>query len=388
MTTPPPRHHPFETRPLTEPVDPRAVNAFWRAIRSQNPASGAQMVIGVVFAVVFGLVFLPTIGFTLFGVIAGLASGEAGVGALFSLPLLVPLVIAAVGIPLFIVSRRRTRESTYRLARFSQANAMTFHPFVADPPLPGMIFHRGDARVGSNLVRGQHPRFVEFGNYRYTTGSGKNRTTHNWGYVAVKLDVPLPNIVLDALGNNSLGSNLPSTFSKDQRLSLEGDFDQHFTLYCPSGYEADALYLFTPDIMTRFIDHAAQLDVEIVDDWMFLYMRRPVSTTDVSTWAWLFGTVGALMTKFDQWARWRDDRLRLAQGSGAPHPLAPTGAVPAAPLPFAPPAGVLRPPPGVAPQGRRLRTGFSWVTLVIILVAVGIALLPQLFGVVSLLLLR
>jgi len=396
MTAPAPQQYPFETRPLTEPVDPRAVNEFWRAVRAQNPTSGTQIVIGVIFAVVFGLVFLPVIGFALFGMISGLASGDPGVGALFSLPALIPVVLAAVGIPLFIVSGRRTRESTYRIARFAEANAMTFRPFVADPPLPGMIFHRGDARMASQLVRGQHPRFVEFGNYTYTTGSGKNKTTHSWGYVAVKLDVPLPNIVLDALGNNSLGSNLPSTFSKDQRLSLEGDFDQHFTLYCPSGYEADALYLFTPDIMARFIDHAAQLDVEIVDDWMFLYMRRPASTTDVSTWAWLFGTVGALMTKFDQWARWRDDRLRFAQGAPAQHPSAQTPAaagphhppMPPTALPFAPPAGMLRPPPGVAPQGRRLRTGFSWVTVVVVVLIVGVAMLPQLFGLLSLLFIR
>ena len=389
MTTPVPqnaaREHPFETRPLTEPVDPRAVNEFWRAVKAQNPTSGAQIVIGVIVAIVFSLVFLPTIGYTLFGLIAGMTSGDAGFGALFSLPALIPLVIAGVGIPLFVLSRRRTRESTYRIARFAQANGMTFRPVVNDPPLPGMIFHLGSSRVASQLVRGQEPRFVEFGNYRYTTGSGKNRTTHNWGYVAVKLDVPLPNIVLDALGNNGLGSNLPSTFSKDQRLSLEGDFDQHFTLYCPSGYEADALYLFTPDIMARFIDHAAQLDVEIVDDWLFLYMRRPASTTDVSTWAWLFGTVGALLGKFDQWARWRDDRLRSAQQAAAQHPatrLPPPPGSPAA-LPFAPPAGMLRPPAGVAPQGRRLRKGFSWVTLVIIVVVFGVTLLPHFLGLLS-----
>src|SRR5690606_561171 len=219
------------------------------------------------------------------------------------------------------------------------------------------------------LLRGYEPRFVEFGNYQYTTGSGKNRSVHRWGYVAVKLDVPLPNIVLDALGNNTLGTNLPASFARDQRLSLEGDFDDYFTLYCPQGYEADALYLFTPDIMARFIDHAAQLDVEIVDDWMFLYMQRPASTTDAATWAWLFGAVGALMTKFDQWARWRDDRLREAQAaqaqaqaartqaiqahSGPPAPPLPPGAPrppvagPVGSLPFAAPAGMLAPPPGV-----------------------------------------
>ena len=60
--------------------------------------------------------------------------------------------------------------------------------------------------------------------------------------------------------------------------------------------------------MARFIDHAAALDVEIVDDWLFLYGRRAFSTLDPATWAWLFSVVGALLDKFAQWSRWRDER--------------------------------------------------------------------------------
>ena len=182
--------------------------------------------------------------------------------------------------------------------------------------------------------------------------------------------------MLDALGNNGFGSNLPASFARDQRLSLEGDFDKYFTLYCPEGYEQDALYLFTPDIMARFIDSAAQLDVEIVDDWLFLYTKREASTLDPATWAWLFGAVGALMTKLDQWARWRDDRLIKEQGRasaaiGAPMTaVGDTAASGSHALPFSPPAGMLTPPPGVARQGRRLKRSGSWVFVVVIVMAV------------------
>ena len=207
-------------------------------------------------------------------------------------------------------------------------------------------------------MRGEQPRFVEFANYQYTTGSGKNRTTHRWGYVAIKLDVPLPHIVLDARSNNGLfGSNLPATFDKDQRLSLEGDFDQHFALYCPEGYERDALYLFTPDIMARFIDNAAALDVEIVDDWLFLYGKREFSTLDPATWAWLFSVVAALLDKFAQWARWRDERLQADAATAAVSSThaagtqsSPLDRPSSAALPFAAPAGMLRPPPGSPPK--------------------------------------
>jgi hypothetical protein len=216
---------------------------------------------------------------------------------------------------------------------------------------------------------------VVFANYGYTTGSGKNRTTHRWGYVAVRLDTPLPHILLDATGNNGLfGSSLPTSFDRDQRLRLEGDFDRYFSLFCPRGYERDALYLFTPDIMARFIDHAAELDVEIVDDWLFLYARRDLSTLDPATWAWLFSVVRALLDKLDQWSRWRDDRLTHTAAVPVitgPTPKGPDAAVTASGPALSLPAAELRPPPGVAPEGRRLTRGVSWLSIAAVVVVVA-----------------
>lgn len=371
MSTPPPAVTGFDARPLTDPVDPRAVREFWRQVRTRHPRSTAQTVslVLTIVIVAFVAVMFIGVGSTIVAVLgSGVAQGEMS-PLLIIVPLFVIAVFVIIGV-VALVTWRRQRVRRYRIARFAMANGMDYVDQIADPQLPGLIFQHGSSRQSHALVRGSRPRFVEFGNYQYTTGSGKNRTTHDWGYVAVRLDVPLPNIVLDAKGNNGLGSNLPASFQRDQRLSLEGDFDQYFTLYCPEGYEADALYLFTPDIMARFIDNAAQLDVEIVDDWMFLYMQRPASTVDPATWAWLFGTVGALMTKFDQWARWRDDRLRQARADAAVAAPAPAG-TPAAALPWspslskgAPLAGMLAPPPGVAPEGRRLKRSKSGVVII------------------------
>lgn len=328
-------------------------------MRAQQAPRSTGITIGVVVvSTIIGAIALISV----FRAFAALSGANSFIAAF---PFLVGLGLAiVVGIFVFI-RHRATRVMRYRLSRFAVANGMTYKDRIMNPALPGMIFQLGHSRVASQLVRGTTPRFVEFGNYQYTIKHGKSSTTHHWGYVAVRLDVPLPNIVLDALGNNAIGSNLPASFHKDQTLSLEGDFDRYFTLYCPEGYEQDALYLFTPDIMARFIDHAAELDVEIVDDWLFLYTKRQVSTLDAATWEWLFGTVGALLTKLDQWARWRDDRL-IAQ-----HPVPIAGPAPghgSHALPFAAPAGMLRPPPGVAREGRRLKRRGSWVTIALIVV--------------------
>jgi hypothetical protein len=347
----------FDSRPLTEPVDAAAVRSFAAELRSRRSGTAtAAVVIGIIVAVVAAVIIIPVFATIL---ISFLSLGESPGIAVIPVLLIVLGLGAAVVIAL--LTWHRGRERRYRLHRFAQANGMDYEAQVDSPPLPGMIFSLGNSRMSTDLLRGSRPRFVEFGNYQYTVRSGKSSTTYRWGYVAVKLDVPLPNIVLDAVGNNGFGSNLPASFQKQQRLSLEGDFDQHFTLYCPAGYEQDALYLFTPDIMARFIDNAAQLDVEIVDDWLFLYTQRRVSTLDPETWAWLFGAVGALMTKFDQWARWRDDRLRAEHGDSAPADGNPQ-------LPFAAPAGLLTPPPGVARQGRRLKRSGTWVPIAFLIV--------------------
>ena len=367
----------FDARPLTEPVSSREVAAFARANRAANPVSGGTVVWFVIVSVVAGFLVLFVTGmFTM------VAIGFAAAGVFDLSVLIVPVIVIAAFvvavIVLIVVSYRRRGLQRYRISRFAAANNLVYEDAVDNPPLPGMIFGRGSRRASTAVVRGFQPRFVEFANYQYTVSSGNNSTTHRWGYVAVKLDVPLPHIVLDAVGTNALGSNLPAALSKDQRLSLEGDFDRYFHLYCPRGYEADALYLFSPDIMARFIDNAAALDVEIVDDWLFLYMQRPASTTDPATWAWLFGTVGALMSKFEQWARWRDERLR-----GVQHP-SPQIAAPAQALPFAPPTALLTPPPGVAEPGRRLKRRTPWVAVIVTgIVAIVFAIPPLLLMVAS-----
>lgn len=365
---------PFDARALLDPVDPAAAKAFTARLRNEGAIRDGNNVVGIIVLVFLGVFVLGFAGVALSMLVvfaSVLKEGAILLGILFLLPL--GLCVAGIGAAFFLGLRgnRRQMERRWRLAHFSQAVGMEYVPAISDPPLPGSIFHLGSGRMATDVLRGRQPRFVEVGNHQYTVSNGKNQTTARWGYIAIKLNVPLPHIVLDASGNGiTLG-----TFQRDQHLSLEGDFDRYFRLYCPQGYERDALYLFTPDVMARFIDNAAVFDVEIVDDWLFLYSSGEMSTIDPGRWAWTFSLIAALLDKLDQWERWRDDRLLpTAVDAGVPWVSAPAGAnvagsgmpgaVASAPAPVAPVA--LSAPPGVAPPGRRLRRGVPWVALAII----------------------
>lgn len=354
----------IDTTALTAPIDRDALRRF----RDQLPTSVVPPLRSVLLSGGLVLVVLVSSGAWIFLFAELFTEPDAGDLVVMGMVLATYLALTIL-LAVHVVGdlRRRSGRRQYLLDRFARANRMEYVPTITRPPLTGMIFGYGEPAIATDVLmrRGTVPFSVA--NYAYSTGSGRNREQHRWGYVAMRLPIDLPHIVLDARGNNTLGrSNLPVQFAGRQQLGLEGDFDRHFTLYCPEGYEADALYLFTPDVMARFIDRAAELDVEIVDDHLFLYSRRELSTLDPETWTWLLSVIDALAQKTEQWRRWRDTRLGdtrvVFDGAGANSHVA---------------AGrIIRPPRGVAKQGRRLRPKTEWVWIVI-----GVPLF--LFGVYS-----
>jgi hypothetical protein len=295
--------------PLTAPVSSTEVSA-WKAQAKAAGAPWANLSASQVRALIVGSIVG---GFLLlwFGNVTFTFSDSAVLTTVAAV--LRPVVVIGVFGVAVAVAARWLRNGgpwtrRYRLARFAQANGMAYSPAQGNPDYPGMIFTTGSDRQAIDHLDTTSGRFLDVGNYRWTTGSGRSRSTHTWGFLALSLDRTMPNIVLDSRANNSvLGSNLPMGFDRDQVLHLEGDFDRYFTLYCPKEYEQDALYIFTPDLMSLLIDEAAPFDVELVDRWMFVYSSRPFDMTDPATLQRLFhiaDTVGAKTV--DQTERYAD----------------------------------------------------------------------------------
>ncbi len=94
-------------------------------------------------------------------------------------------------------------------------------------------------------------------------------------YLTTRLPRDLPHLMIDSRRNGSLRGMLPGT----ERMSLEGDFDRHFAVYAPKGYERDALELLTPDVMACLIDYGRHWDVEVVED------RLIVASNKVRGWS-------------------------------------------------------------------------------------------------------
>lgn len=300
---------------LTGPVSQAEVTQY-RTAAKQRPGYStvgytAQLVVLIVTLVFFsGFMLITLLGGIL--VIGGAVSNGNPL-ALFGL--FIPLLLLAVfALLVFALVRAfgggRKWETWLRAERFAAANQLVFSPMDKEPQYPGAIFQGGYGRVALDHFRSATDRFLDYGTYQYETGSGKSHATHRWGFLALALDRSLPHMVLDSTANNGLfGSNL-AIFDKDQVLSLEGDFNRYFTLYCPKQYERDALYVFTPDLMALLIDNVAPFDVEIVDKWMFVYSAVPFDVSQPAVHHRLLSIVETVGAKtLTQTDRYSDERV-------------------------------------------------------------------------------
>ena len=202
-------------------------------------------------------------------------SSQAGVGgAIFCY---IVTVLLMLGIVLMVAGLKRQTERSARIQLFAVCNNLSYTRYVEKPTFTGMFFSLGKNRMLNDILGSltTRPTF-EIGNLEYTIRAGRSEHTYHKGYIRIQLERNLPQIVLDATSNDlrMFGKNistLPVDFAQSQKMSLEGDFDKHFSLYAPKEYERDALYIFSPDLMALLIDNASAFDGEIVDNQLFIY---------------------------------------------------------------------------------------------------------------------
>ena len=291
---------------FSSPVTPEERSVFIQKFYPDHQTAKPTVVIGSVLAAVavalmFGSALIPT-GFAVLIAAAVMILTTVAVYVLFR-------IFAEVDF-------NARAEASIKAYRFATANNLDFVPEILFPERSGFIFSNPGASTpsirDSITNTGEYP--FEIGNYRYMVGSGRSQTERKIGFMRITLDKNLPHMVLDTTADDTkffgiTQSNLGMSFTKDQAMRLEGDFNDYFTLYAPKEYETDALYVFTPDLMARLIDNSHAFNAEIVDDSLYIYSTEYMYLDRPETYEKLFGiydTVGSKALK--QTRSYRDTR--------------------------------------------------------------------------------
>lgn len=207
-------------------------------------------------------------------------------------PLIVMSIVAivlAVVFGFYFASLLRDRDKylrkTYQLHELTTANNWRYKRESNTSGQAGSLFVYGHSYKYRHIITS--PTF-EVGEVYSEYGQGRSRRAHIFAYLTFPLPQNTPNMLLDGKKNNfsAFGmnmSNLPVAFDGDQVVSLEGDFDKYYTLYAPEGYGRDVRYIFTPNLMEMLIHESSNIDLEIIDNKMYVYFST-FNFTDPAFW--------------------------------------------------------------------------------------------------------
>ena len=300
----------IDTSGIETPPAPEEVRAFRTATRGVPgyPKPGTR-VRSTIARVIVGVLF---VGIAAILIAMGLEAqadpnpSDEGGGAVFFVLAFIPLLFAVL-----VIAKIQLRDpyaKFLRLDRFARSHALRYLPITGKPGYPGTLFHKRAGGPAFDRLVGSERRPLEIANYRYAL-FGKSMRSVTWGYLVLRMDRTLPNMVLHSSRNERARRLVSTEVIKSQSLSLEGDFDKHFKLYVPHGYERDALYVFTPDLMGLVIDKTGDFDIEIVDEWIIFYSPKAFNLLDTTTLTRLFGIADILGAKFHRQSdRYADDR--------------------------------------------------------------------------------
>lgn len=309
--------------PLSDDLDADAFADFRRKHAGQAPVSSyraVRIIAGILIALV-GVALLAPVGDLL---------DQPGGYILIGFSLLA--LIAGIGL---VFSRSDFWSRWYRLVSFAAENGWKYDRDTGrplqKPQLPGVHFTitgASSTKTVERLSAPDHAVPFEVGSYEYTYRPDpdlQDLTNVQISYIAIRLERDVPHLYLDARGNHTTPRAL--NLDKNQTLSLEGDFDAHFTTYCPPKYEQDALYLLTPDLMGLLIDHASAHDIEFIDDWVLFYRMAGEFPETEEEWAdtiTLVDRVGSRARRRS--ARYRDGEAGLVdEDDGSPSTIAASG---------------------------------------------------------------
>ncbi len=155
---------------------------------------------------------------------------------------------------------------------FARVNTFNYQKVDASLGLTGFIFSIGRDQIYKDVVSGTYQKwpFLLF-MFEYTVGYG--RTSHNYdrAVMAVNFNTPLPAFVLRRHKMFQLleeeGESLKS-YNYTEKITLEGDFADHFEVYIRPNSQVDVLTILTPDVMQLLVN-LDKYEIEMTSDGSF-----------------------------------------------------------------------------------------------------------------------
>jgi len=176
---------------------------------------------------------------------------------------------------LYALVQKRIRDSL--IQQFARSLGYDFALTGDLSGVDGALFCVGHEREMSDVISGKdsgHPTRVFC--YSYTTGEGKSKQVHVFTVFERTFDSIVPHIMLHR--PDGIFSDDVPIFSGGVSLTLEGDFNKHFSLEVEKDFEMEAYEIFTPDVMQELIETSKKFNFEFYRNKLYIYMPKLIDT--------------------------------------------------------------------------------------------------------------
>lgn len=209
------------------------------------------------------------------------SSGSSNGGRVFGYLIAIPFAVFSG----WFYKLKKQFEDAF-LQEFALANGYSFDKNGQVDEAYGTIFRlTGDQRV-SDVVTGTYDNNnIRLFICELTTRIGNSTQKYQDTVIELDLHGQLPNLLMVNKKSRYGQLNLAGSFGIKNTFSLEGDFNEYFTLYGQENNQIEALEVFSPDTMALMEDESKHFTVEFSGNRIYIYANGFLTNTNDLTQA-------------------------------------------------------------------------------------------------------
>ncbi len=167
------------------------------------------------------------------------------------------------------------------LKEFAADNGYTFAKEGTVDKTYGTIFRMSNEQTISDLVSGTFAG-CDLRMFLHEATIRHGRESARYGHTVIELDVHgrLPDLLMVNKHQHLklMEPDFQELFGIKNVISLEGNFNEYFTLYAPSEMSVEALEVFSPDTMELMEDESRHYTVEFAGNRVYIYAVGYISS--------------------------------------------------------------------------------------------------------------
>ncbi|MFD6176268.1 MULTISPECIES: hypothetical protein [unclassified Isoptericola] len=282
----------IDFRPLTEPVDQRLVPAYdaelHRRAGLRAPSGGSGAGCFVAIALPIGLLFAGAFWM-------GYASRptEWGWALVAGLILVGTFVLCVRAIVVGAQNAAQMPSRRYRVARFAEANGLTFELVEQGPEPAGLLLGKGSDGRLERVLRWPDDG-IEAGTYHYVTRSVKSTTPWSYDYARIRGLGSAPELFVDVRSTGSRRRLYRPMHSYGARTGLDAPGGAHFTMWTLPRSTARARRFVDDELLELLALRDVNLELAGDDAFVYLRLDTMVPMTDPDLWRWLLDLAAVL----------------------------------------------------------------------------------------------